>query len=205
MAFATEFYATGAGLVSIFAFIIWKIVISIPALRQKLAEKWWLLIEIIVYCVWGGLICILFMIFISNKTQAALESISFCVYLAAGYFSMLFVLKFLQNKERKKNYLFLRTGQLIPMLKFERKNRQDGTMVPSNREYTYFFTVALIFTVWTLLAGMLLDADHRYIGLMLTGLAVAIVYMYSYSQAMEARTFDLSSAGQIKRDQYDKL
>ena len=57
-------------------------------------------------------------------------------------------------------------------------NGHDGKMVENNAEYYYFFGAAFMFFVWTILAGILMDEDIRYVGLSLTSLTIIVVFIY---------------------------
>ena len=76
-------------------------------------------------------------------------------------------------------------------------------MIMDNKEYIYFFVSAFLFLGWSLLAGILLPTEDRYIGLCLSALAVLIIYLYTKTQVYDTRTMKISDAVQIKQFKYN--
>jgi len=58
---------------------------------------------------------------------------------------------------------------------------------------------------WTLLAGALLEPEDRYIGIMLTALAIVVIYLYIYTNLNFSRTIKVESILLINRTEYSKI
>jgi len=65
----------------------------------------------------------------------------------------------------------------------------SGKMVENNAEYFYFFGATLLFLGWSLIAGMLLDENKRYIGLGLTSLLIIVAFLYIVRNYNKANYF----------------
>ena len=78
-------------------------------------------------------------------------------------------------------------------------------MVENNAEYLYFFGSALLFLLWGLLAGMLLDEDNRYLGLGLTSLVIIVAFLYAIRNYNRANYFKDVDILQLSWNKYCEL
>jgi hypothetical protein len=170
-------------------------------LKSKIKISLQTLIQIVVFVILSIIILSIILSVLPDKTSAALQGISYILFIICIETGFLFIQKFRQNKEREKTQIYLKSSQLIPMLKYISSGK-DGDMKTTNSEYAFFYSCTYIFLVWTLIAGALLTDEYRYIGLMLSALDVVIIYLYTYSQLNEARNISLTYVSLIRREQY---
>jgi hypothetical protein len=178
--FLAEYYASGIGLLTLCVYLLLKLIETQSFMSKWLSEKWWNILELTILTILVIAVMIVLLILLDDKSQAALEVVSYAMYLLVVILSIMFYLENRKNEEAREHQIYVYSTQLLPMLKYETGagTGHGGKMVQNNSEYFYFFSATLLFLAWSLLAGMLLDEDHRYIGLGLTSLIIIIGFLY---------------------------
>lgn len=75
-----------------------------------------------------------------NKSEAALQVLSYALLLGCLYMSANFVLEYRYNENARKNKIYVYSEQLMPMFRYEAITGKQGKMVENNLEYVYFFS-----------------------------------------------------------------
>jgi len=170
--------------------------------KKYLNKKWMNIIELTILAVVVIITLIVLVSVLDDKDQAALEVISYAMYLVVFGSFLLFIIEYIKNEKARKSQIYVYSSQLLPMLKFDTQigNGHGGKMVQNNAEYLYFFSAAGMFLFWSLLAGML-GGEDRYVGLSLSSLAIIIVFIYSLrniNRANYVRNIDVLQISWVK-------
>jgi hypothetical protein len=168
-----------------------------------LSKKWIEILEVIILATVVIITMIVLTIVLDDKSQAALEVISYGMYLLVFGSLLMFGIEYRKNENARKTQIYVYSTQLLPMLKFDAQmgGGHGGKMVQNNAEYFYFFIAAGMFLFWSLLAGMLLDEEDRYIGLSLSSLAIIIIFIYilrNLNRANYIRDIDILQISWLK-------
>lgn len=143
---------------------------------------------------------------LDNKNEAALEIFSFVIYLFVAYFLFKFYEEHSLNRVLMKNQIYVYSHKLMPMLRFVSSgNGSQGTMQENNKEYYYFFVCSSQFIFWTLLAGILLPNENRYIGFSLSALGIIIIYIYTQAKVHAGRSFKYVDISLIQKGHFLEL
>lgn len=143
---------------------------------------------------------------LENKNEAALEIISFIIYLFMAYFLFRFIEEYRLNKKLMKNQIYIYSYKLMPMLRFQSSGSgAQGKMIENNLEYFYFFICCTQFIFWTLLAGLLLPDKTKFVGFSLSSVGLAIVYLYIESRIQQGKSFKYIDCLLIERAHFMEL
>jgi hypothetical protein len=94
----------------------------------------------------------------------------------------------------------------MPMLKFKSSGSgSQGEMVENNTEYFYFFLVSSQFMAWSLLAGLLLPDDNKYVGLSFSGFAMILIYLYIEVRIHDGKSFKYIELVSIEKSAFEEL
>ena len=129
-----------------------------------------------------ALVFITVMVFIlvveDDKSQAALEILLYGLILGFLYMSVRFYSEYKYNENARKSQIHVYSPQMMPMFKYEAITGKQGKMVEINAEYIYFFLATFLILIASLLAGILLDEEDRYIGFAVSSFVVVVVSIY---------------------------
>lgn len=200
-------YASGAGAFVLAIYLLIYILMG-TKLGKNIFDKPWKkrLFSIAIITVITILVMIILIATLDNKNEAALEIFSFVIYLFVAYFLFKFYEEHSINQELMKNQIYVYSHKLMPMLRFVSSgNGSQGTMQENNKEYYYFFVSSSQFIFWTLLAGILLPDENRYIGFSLSALAIIVIYIYTQSKVHKGRSFKYVDISLIQRNHFLEL
>lgn len=85
------------------------------------------------------IVIIVLLVTLDNKEEAALEILSFIIYLFLVYFLIRFVEEYKLNHKLMKNQIYIYSYKFMPMLRFKSSGSgSQGVMKENNSEYIYF-------------------------------------------------------------------
>lgn len=121
-----------------------------------------------------------------DESQAALEILLYGLILGFLYMAVRFYSEYKYNENARKSQIHVYSPQIMPMFKYEAITGKQGKMVEINAEYIYFFSAALLILIASLLSGILLDEEDRYIGFAVSAFVVVVVSIYVIRNANKA-------------------
>jgi hypothetical protein len=152
------------------------------------------------------LLMIILLVTLDDKNEVALEIFSLVIYLIIAYFLFKFYEEYSKNKELMKNQIYVYSYKLMPMLHFvSTGNGSQGTMEEHNKEYIYFCIFSSQFVFWTLIAGLLLRDESKYIGFSLSALAFIIIYIYIQTRVQKGKSFKYVDLSLIQKNHFIEL
>ena len=131
-------------------------------------------------------VMIIILVVEDDKSQAAFEILLYGLILGFLYMSVGFYSEYKYNENTRKSQIHVYSPQIMPMFKYEAITGKQGKMVEINAEYIYFFSAALLILIASLLAGILLDEENRYIGFAASSFIVVGVSIYVVRNANKA-------------------
>ena len=129
--FLAEWYSSGCGLLTLSFYLLMKLIETETFMKKCLSAKWWNIIEITLLIIVVGIVMIILLIELDDKSQAALEVISYALYLLVFIFCILFYFEYTHNEKSSKNQIYVYSPQLFPMLKYE----SSQSKLTSNKKF----------------------------------------------------------------------
>jgi hypothetical protein len=111
---------------------------------------------------------------VDPDSTALMEGFSLILLVISTSLGCLFWSTYKKNQQEMLHQIYIYTPRIFPMLKMNKDNDMENI----NQEYIYFFSASLVFLVWSLLGGILLSTQSRYIGIGCSALIISIVELY---------------------------
>lgn len=96
-----------------------KVLENIWFIKTKISRKWLNIIELSVLAAVVIAVMIILIVFMDDKDQAALEVLSYALYLLSIGLAIMFYFEHTKNENARKHQIYVYSTQLIPMLKFD--------------------------------------------------------------------------------------
>ncbi|CAI2386075.1 unnamed protein product [Moneuplotes crassus] len=205
--FVAEWYASGCGILTLCFYLFLKIVQIESCMTKWFSDRTWNIIQLTLLTIIIAITTVILIIELDDEEKAALEVLSYASYLLAAIFCVMFYFEYSLNEQNSKHQIYVYSTQLLPMLKYvpSQSGGHDGKMVQNNSEYIYFFAATLIFLTWSIIAGMLLKEDERYIGLACTSLVIIVAFLYVVRNYNKANYFKDVDILQLSWSKYCEL
>lgn len=200
-------YASGSGAFLLALYLILHLILSTGLAKRYIdtRRKKRILLFVFTITITIALIIILAIV-LENENEAALEIVSFIIYLFMAYFVFRFIEEYRLNKKLMKNQIYIYSYKLMPMLRFKSSGSgAQGTMMENNAEYFYFFICSTQFIFWTLLAGLLLPDESKFVGFSLSSVGLAIIYLYIESRIQQGKSFKYIDCLLVERAHFMEL
>ena len=117
--FLAQWYASGWGILTLWFYLLLKIIETESFMKNWLSEKWWNIVELSLLAIVVGIVTIILLISLNNQKKAVLEILSYSSYLLVAIFCFMFYLEYTKNEKNSKNQIYVYSTQLLPMLKYE--------------------------------------------------------------------------------------
>jgi hypothetical protein len=204
-------WAMAAGSYTCAWLILWYTILGIPQIKQKIGSERKKKIIFLIFTIIITLVITIVLAAIANYIEAdfedvILEILSFIIYLSIAYTFANFMIENAANKRNKRNEIYIYSDKLMPMLRFKSiKFKALGKMIENNNEYFFFFATSVLYMTWSLLAGLILNNESKYIGYSFSALGMVLIYFYIETRIQEGKSMGKKKLYTIHRNYFDDL
>jgi hypothetical protein len=159
------------------------LVLGVYCLAYFWLRKWLKWVNVVVAILFV-IVCIAGIVKWKDNSEIVLEILSIMLFVFFMAIFGLFLQEAYLNHSKMKNSIFLYSKHVMPVLSYLPQKKK---MTPQNKEIMLFSISLAVFLFWSFMAGILLKVEDRYLGILMTTLALCFTFIYLNSLITKAQ------------------